>query len=434
MLGNQIFSPMKKLIFFLCFLLPCAGYSQAFDTYFVDKTLRIDYIFGGNAEEQYVLLDQLIELPQWAGRRHNLSKSYLEGNGQIRMYDVKSGICIYKNTFSSLFQEWLSTVEAQNVSRSFENTYLLPYPKEKVRIEVSMRDNKGKYENKITHEIDPEDILIHKKGDKNITPYNIVHRGGDVDKSINVAILAEGFKSGEMPLFRQYAQQSIQQIFLHTPFDKYKDSFNFYVVESVSEDTGVSVPRDSQWKNTAFHSHFDTFYSDRYLTTSRVKDIHDVLAGIPYEHIIILANTDVYGGGGIFNAYTLTTTGHANFEPVVVHEFGHSFAGLADEYFYENDTFDDTYPLDVEPWEQNVTTLVDFNTKWKDLISPRIPIPTSLADSSKYKIGVYEGAAYSSKGIYRGSVDCRMKTNTYKDFCPVCQRAIERLILFYTKE
>ncbi|MDU1905946.1 MAG: M64 family metallopeptidase [Dysgonomonas sp.] len=425
---------MKKLLLFFCLILPIISFAQDFDTYFEDKTLRIDYIFGGNADRQFVLLDQLVELPQWAGRRHNLSKSYLDGNGQIMMYDLKTESCIYKNTFSSLFQEWLTTPEAKSVSKSFENTYLLPFPKEKVRIEITFRNRKGEYDRMLTHEVDPKDILIHKKGYKSITPYNVQHRGGEVGKSINVAILAEGFTKEEMPLFRKYAKESVNQIFIHAPFDKYRDSFNFYVVESISEDSGVSVPRDKEWKNTAFHSHFDTFYSDRYLTTSRVKDVHDALAGIPYEHIIILANTDVYGGGGILNAYTLTTTGHPNFKPVVVHEFGHSFAGLADEYFYENDTFDDTYPLDVEPWEHNVTTLVDFNAKWKDMISPRVPIPTNLADSSKYKTGVYEGAAYSFKGIYRGSVDCRMKTNTYKDFCPVCQRAIERLILFYTKD
>ena len=71
------------------------------------------------------------------------------------------------------------------------------------------------------------------------------------------------------------------------------------------------------WKHTAFGSHFDTFYSDRYLTTSRVKAINDALAGIPYEHIIILANTEQYGGGGIYNAFTLTTAHHPNFRPVV---------------------------------------------------------------------------------------------------------------------
>lgn len=425
---------MKGILIFLNLFLSFFCYSQDFDAYFVNKTLRVDYIFGGNSEQQFVVLDQLNELPQWAGRKHNLSKSHLDGNGQIKMFDPKSGQCIYKNTFSSLFQEWITTEEATKVSRSFENVYLLPFPKDDVRIEVSFRNRQGKYETKISHTVSPGDILIHKKGYKNVTPHTLAHKGENDGSSINVAIVAEGFTKEEMPVFRKYAKATINHIFGHEPFGKYSDNFNFYLVESASEDSGVSVPREGVWKNTSVRSHFDTFYSDRYLTTSRVKDLHDLLAGIPYEHIIILANTDVYGGGGILNAYTLTTTGHSNFEPVVVHEFGHSFAGLADEYFYENDTFDDTYPLDVEPWEHNITTMVDFNSKWKDMLSPRVPVPTLLDDSTKYKVGVYEGAAYSFKGIYRGSVDCRMKTNTADEFCPVCQRAIERLILFYVGE
>ena len=155
------------------------------------------------------------------------------------------------------------------------------------------------------------------------------------------------------------------------------------------------------------------------------------MAGIHYEHIIILANTDVYGGGGIYNSYTLTTAHHPMFKPVVVHEFGHSFAGLADEYFYENDTMTDTYPLDVEPWEQNISTRVNFSSKWEDLLPAGTPIPTPANKWEKFPIGVYEGGGYSAKGIYRPAHNCRMKTNEYKEFCPVCQRAIRRIIEFY---
>lgn len=195
----------------------------------------------------------------------------------------------------------------------------------------------------------------------------------------------------------------------------------------------MSIPRLDQWKNTAFHSHFSTFYSDRYLTTSRLKALHDALAGIDYEHIIVLANTDEYGGGGIYNSYTLTTAHHESFRPVVVHEFGHSFGGLADEYFYEEDIMSDTYPTDVEPWEPNVTTRVNFASKWADLIPEGTPMPTPAEDFNTYQVGLYEGAAYSFKGLYRGSYNCRMRTNDYPAFCPVCQRALRRLIEFYTE-
>ena len=408
--------------------------AQDFEKYFQDKTLRIDYIFGGNKDNQFVVLDQLSQLPQWAGRVHSLSELPLQGNGQINVYDKKTEKHIYTNSFSTLFQEWLDTPEAKNTSKSFENTFLVPYPKDTILVEISFRDKSGNYVKKFTHEVNPNDILIKKKGVRDTTPYTEVSTAKDenVHHTINVAIVAEGFTAEQISDFQKYANISIEEILSYPAFKPYKDRFRFFIVESPSKDSGVSVPRDNDWKETAVNSHFDTFYSDRYLTTTSIQKLHDLLAGVPYEHIILLANTDVYGGGGIYNSYTLTTTGHKDFRPVVVHEFGHSFAGLADEYFYESDVFSDSYVLKVEPWEQNVTTLVDFSSKWKDLVSSSTPIPTPLSNNSP-SVGVYEGAAYTAHGVYRGSVDCRMKTNTAKDFCPVCERSIQRLIEFYTK-
>ena len=255
---------------------------------------------------------------------------------------------------------------------------------------------------------------------------------GNRNKFNEVGIVPVNWTEKEMDIFYQDAQRTCESLFSYEPFRSMKGKFNIVAVASPSTDSGVSVPRENLWKETAVHSHFDTFYSDRYLTTSRVKSIHNALAGIPYEHIIILANTDVYGGGGIYNSYTLTTAHHPMFKPVVVHEFGHSFGGLADEYFYEDDTMTDTYPLDVEPWEQNITTRVNFASKWEDMLPPHIPVPTPVAQQKNYPVGVYEGGGYSFKGIYRPAFDCRMRTNEYPTFCPVCQRAIQRIIEFYT--
>ena len=408
--------------------------AQDFETFFENKTLRIDYIFGGNKAEQFVALDQLNQLPQWAGRKHNLSELPLQGNGQIKMYNKKTQACIYANSFSTLFQEWLDTPEAEKENKSFENTFLLPYPKESVYVEISFREKNGDYLKIFSHKIDPNDILIKKKGFKNTTPYTEISsaENPNINNAINIAIVAEGFTKEQMSDFTEYANIAIEEILSYQAFKAYKDNFRFYVVETISAESGVSVPRDNNWKETAVDSHFDTFYSDRYLTTTAIKKLHDKLAGIPYEHIIILANTDVYGGGGIYNSYTLTTTGHKDFRPIVVHEFGHSFAGLADEYFYETDVFNESYPLNIEPWEQNITTLVDFKSKWKDLLSPSTSIPTPIKNNSPV-IGVYEGAAYASRGIYRGGINCRMKTNTAKNFCPICERSIQRLIEFYIK-
>ena len=395
----------------LCFCTSIGSFAQNFADYFQNKTLRVDYIFTGDATQQAIYLDELSQLPTWAGRQHHLSELPLEGNGQIIVKDLASKQCIYKTSFSSLFQEWLSTDEAKETAKGFENTFLLPYPKQPVEVEVTLYSPRKKRLATYKHIVRPDDILIHKRGVSHVTPHRYMLQSGNEKDCIDVAILAEGYTEKEMDIFYQDAQRTCESLFSYEPFRSMKGKFNIVAVASPSTDSGVSVPRKNQWK--------------------RVKSIHNALAGIPYEHIIILANTDVYGGGGIYNSYTLTTAHHPMFKPVVVHEFGHSFGGLADEYFYDDDVMTDTYPLDVEPWEQNISTRVNFASKWKDMLPSGTPIPTPIAEKKKYPVGVYEGGGYSAKGIYRPAYDCRMKTNEYPEFCPVCQRAIRRMIEFY---
>ena len=420
----------KHILFLLCLIAVASTRAQVFADHFADKTLRVDYIFNGNASGQAICLDGLSALPTWAGRKHHLAELPLQGNGQIVMRNAASGKTIYTTSFSSLFQEWLETDEARNVTKGFENTFLLPYPLQPVEIEITLLDPRRNVRASMKHIVHPNDVLIEQKGNSHITPHKYLLHNDSPEKCIDVAILAEGYTLQEIQTFYEDADIACKSIFDHEPFKSMKKRFN---VASPSTDSGVSVPRLNEWKHTAFGSHFSTFYSDRYLTTSRVKAIHDALAGIPYEHIIILANTEEYGGGGIYNSYTLTTAHHPMFRPVVVHEFGHSFGGLADEYFYDNDVMTDTYPLDIEPWEQNISTQVDFAAKWKDMLSENTPVPTPAEVSENYPTGVYEGGGYSAKGIFRPAENCRMRTNEYPAFCPVCQRALRRIIEFYTE-
>ena len=383
-----------------------------------DQTLRVNYTFSGNSKESHIYLDDLNVIDGWHGRRVNLKDLYLEGNGQITMTDAATGDTLFRNSFSTLFQEWQNTEEATQVDRSFENVYLLPMPSAKAVVEVKLTDNYNKVVASLRHTVDPEDILIRKIG-QNPPKWTYLHQGGTSDKCIDVVIVPEGYSADEMELFYKDAGIAVKSLFEHTPFKDMQDRFNIIAVELASRDSQVSVPLKGLWTETALSSQFSTFYTDRYLTTLRLRQLHDKLAGVPYEHIIILANTDVYGGGGIYNSYTLTTSHHAQFAPVVVHEFGHSFGGLADEYFYD-DQYEQYYNSETEPWEPNITTKVDFDSKWKDMMPD--------------KADLYEGGGYMSKGVWRGSFDCRMKTNKYPDFCPVCQRSIERIIRFYTEE
>lgn len=429
---------MKKYIFSLAALAMLMGAiqvkAQNFDDYFVDKTLRVDYTFAGNSNKQLIAVDELNVLPRWYGKKQRLSELPVEGNGQITVRDHRSGKVIYRNSFSTLFQEWLSYPEAKTNTQSFENVFLVPMPKDTVDITLDLRNNRREIMTSLTHQVAPKDILIHHKGDRP-TPYETLQEAADTNKCIHIAYVAEGYTEKEMPIFLQDAKEANDAIFAHEPFKSMKAKFNVVAVKSASQDSGTSEPGKGIWKKTALSSHFDTFYSDRYLTTLHLKDLHDCLAGTPYEHIIVLVNSTRYGGGGILNSYNLTTCHQKWFKPVVVHEFGHSFAGLADEYAYESEDIP-MYPHDVEPWEKNITTLVDFDSKWKSMVKKGTSIPTPLSKKAKEavsKIGVFEGAGYSVKGVYRGVQDCRMRINETPDFCPVCKQALTDIIDFYTK-
>lgn len=409
--------------------------------YAQSQTLRVDYVFSGTDKATEISLDRLYSFDGWAGRRVNLDKVPVKGNGQICMTDLETGEVVYRQAFSTLFQEWKTTEEATQLRKAFENTFLLPMPSSKAKVKVELYDFFGNVSASLTHVVDPEDILI-RHVDPVPAPHRYLLKSGSPEEKIDVAIVAEGYTKEEAGQFYIDAQAAVDAILAHEPFGSYRDRFNFVAIALESEDSGVSVPREGVWKETAVGSNYDTFYSDRYLTTSCVWKMHDALCGIPYEHLVILANTDTYGGGGIFNSYTLTTARHTAFKPVVVHEFGHSFAGLADEYYYD-DQFVEYYYPDMEPWEQNITTLYDFGSKWDDMLPKVIQIPTPVDGDVWEKIregasmdslvGVYEGAGYQSKGVYRPYPDCRMKTNAAESFCPVCQRAIARIILFYTE-
>lgn len=415
-------------------LAPSTILAQNFDDYFVDKTLRVDYTFAGNKKTQMIAVDQLNVMPRWYGKHQRLAELPVEGNGQITVRDHRTGKVIYRNSFSTLFQEWLSYPESEKNTQSFENVFLVPMPKDTVDITVDLRNNRREVMTSLTHQVAPTDILIHQMGNQP-TPYETLQQAADTTKCIHIAYVAEGYTEAEMPVFLKDAKEATEAIFAHEPFKSMRDHFNIVAVKSPSQESGPSIPSKGIWHKTALSSHFDTFYSDRYLTTLHLKDLHNWLAGTPYEHIIVLVNSDKYGGGGILNSYNLTTCHQQWFKPVVVHEFGHSFAGLADEYAYESEQIP-MYPHDVEPWEKNITTLADFHGKWENMIKKGTKVPTPLSKNEKVaktKVGVFEGAGYSPKGVYRGVQDCRMRINETPEFCSVCQDALKQIIDFYTK-
>ena len=424
-------------------LMLCCGLTvgaQTFEEWFDDRTLRLDYVFAGDASRQELYVDQLSQLPRWFGRRTRLAELPLAGNGQITVRAHRSQQVIYRHAFSTLFQEWLATDEAKHVRRSFENVFLVPFPRDTVDVTVELFDFHSRVQASMTHTVSPTDILISHKGKGTKTPhagmtnaargdgqrrtrgfqtpYVTLQQAADTTRCIHIAYVPEGYTEEQMFSFLDHCRIAMEALFRHEPFKAMRARFNIIALLAPSVDSGVSEPGNGLWLNTALDSHFDTFYSQRYLTTLHLKRLHDLLAGTPYEHIIILANTSHYGGGGIYNSYNLSYTGGEKFESVVVHEFGHSFGGLADEYPYGDD--DPMYFSDTEPWEPNLTTLHDFSSKWQNLIDDG-------------RASLIEGGGYLSKGVWRGKEDCRMRTNEEPDFCPVCQQALRRLINFYTE-
>ena len=424
--------------------------APVFEEHFTDSTLRLDYVFCGDAQHQAIYLQGMVKTGHWAGRRHNLQEPLLRGNGQVLVKDPSSGDVLYSNSFSTLFQEWQDYEEAQSTPKAFENCILVPFPKEAVRVEVELTDRHGKVSSRISHLVSPEDILIRCIEPQ---PYEmrVLWEGGPIEGAIDIAILSEGYTAEEKDLFFADAARARDALLKHAPFSDRASSFTMRAVFAPSQSSGPSVPHRGEWHNTLVDSHFDTFYSERYLTSSSLQKVHDALGTVPFEHIIVLVNTPVYGGGGIYNSLTIMGSGHPTFDQVLVHEFGHAFGGLGDEYFYGEQT-ETPYPADTEPWEPNLTTLKDFASKWKDMLSAGTPVPTPVdslervdvrriwhtftqeqKDMLNMKVGVYEGAGYQAHGVYRPVQECRMKINECERFCPVCTRAILRMIDYYTR-
>ena len=421
--------PLLALLLAVSFL---SASAQHFSGFFRDSTLRLDYILSGNSEKTEITPDEHHLLSGWAGRRYHLDSLALRGNAQLYVHDEASGKLIYAFSFNPLYLEWRQTPLAKTERRTYEEVLRIPYPKAPVRVKLVLCDAEQRPLAEQTQRIDPADILIRDHTGKLALPHKYLVHSGDSKDCIDLAILAEGYKASEMDTFLKDAEAATEALFSYEPFKSHRQHFNVVAVFSASEESGVAVPREKRWPRTAFSSHFDTFYSDRYLTTRQVKAINNALIGIPHEHLIILANSEVYGGGGMYNSYLLSSTHHKWYLPVVVHEFGHSFGGLTDEYFHEGDAAAASeHATEVEPWEQNVTNLKDFSGKWSHLIKKGTPLPTPAKLQKKYPVGLYEGGAYLSKGMYRASYNCRMRTNDTPDFCPACHLALGKIIDYH---
>ncbi len=389
-------------------------------------------MFAGNSEETHVYPVGFKEEPYWAGSVTDLTNPFDYGNFKYEIFDDSTNTLLYSKGFCTLFQEWQTTDEAKNVNRSYYEVATMPYPKNKIKFVLSKRERDGSFLKLFSTVIDPDNYFIRKEKPVKAAATKVYY-AGDPHKSLDLAFIAEGYTADEMPKFRADVKKMADILFAEPPFNEFKDRINIWAVEAVSQESGTDIPGENIYVNTALNTSYYTFDIDRYLTTNDMKTVNDYAAVVPHDNIIILINSNRYGGGGIYNYYSGTTVDNPLSPKVFIHEFVHGFAGLADEYYTSTVAYNDFYPLDVEPWEPNITTLVNFDTKWKKMISKDTPIPTPQEEKYRDVTGLFEGAGYSAKGIYRAQIDCRMKSNGADGYCSVCREAVRKMILFYLK-
>ncbi len=431
---------MKKIVLsftLFMFSLPViAQITIPFDQFFEERTLRIDYISTGTKAGEVISLDALREEPCWAGSKTNLLDRFNCGKYMVKVFDLATNQLIFSKGFATLFGEWLTTDEAtKGFKRSMHNSVLIPFPKDKIQVSLSIRDKEN-----ILHEI--YSLVIHPRSSdiRKDRPYknfkvNKILDNGDPSKKVDLLIIGDGYSKEEMEKLRRDARRFADIFFRYSPFKEKKNQFNVWVIEAVSDDSGPDDPRKGIFKSTAVGSSFNTFDSARYLTTSENRKMRDIASNAPYDQIIIMVNTSQYGGGGIYNHFSAFASDNEYGAYLLIHEFGHGFAGLADEYYSSQVSYSDFYPAGVEPCEPNITALLDKeNIKWKDFLTPGVPIPTP-EDKEKYgtAVGCFEGAGYAAKGLYRPMIDCKMFSKGHLPFCPVCKKAISEMIDFYSE-
>jgi len=453
---------------------------ELFSRSFTEKTLRVDYYHSGTSESEVFNLDRALEEGPWPGSRVNLIDTLNLGEYQFRVYDVGTSRLIYSRGYSTIFNEWQTTDEAASgAHRTFSESLRFPLPRRAVQVTIARREKIMTFRELFSVIIDPADPTqivkeTHETGHR-VTP--LVENGRPSEK-VDIVIIGDGYARQDQEKFRRDAAHFNDALFDVQPFKARKAEFNVWMVEVESPESGIDRPDRDVWKRNTLGCTYNTFGSPRYVLTVENKALRDAARRAPYDFICMLVNDSRYGGGGIYNLYATTYTREENEEQiwqmdyVYVHEFGHSFGGLGDEYYSSSTGYNEFYPEGVEPWETNVTALLDTsNVKWKALLSEGIAIPTPWEKTSydsveairaqldrlaadyyekraplyeramqtlktshySAKVGAFEGAGYASRGLYRPAVDCRMFSLSLVDFDPVCSAAIERMIDFYSR-
>ncbi len=453
---------------------PGAGGAGArFEDWSDGATLRLDYHHSGLRDEEAFALDLLRREGPWPGSRNHLIDPLNLGPYRFEVRDAASNQILFAQGFSSIFSEWVTTSEAKKMRRSFHESLRFPFPSVPVQVAVLKRGADNRFGEVASFAVDPGSLDIIREpltGAGKVWP---VFENGPPEEKVDLLILGDGYTQAELPTFRAEARRLVKILFETPPFRERRKDFNVWAIDRASEDSGIDRPRAGVYRRTALNVTYNIFGSERYALTLDNRTLRETAAQAPYEFIEILINGEQYGGGGIYNLFATCVTRSGSSPYVFVHEFGHHFAALADEYYTSSVAYETTSPI-IEPWEWNITAYLDPpHLKWHDLVAPGTPLPTPW-DKKKYEkaqqrfqsrrreirsrggpeaeidalfaeelawtrpflagqahggmVGIFEGGGYRAEGIYRPSTDCIMFTRNLERFCPVCSRAIERVI------
>jgi hypothetical protein len=434
-------------------------------------TMRLDYVHGGKAGDERFALDAVALEGPWPGRPDlALDES---GLGKYR-FEVREegGRVLYSRGFASIYGEWASTAEAKALARAFHESVRFPSPAGPVRVAFFEREEGAPFKEVWSVPVDPASPLV----DRAPSPaaghvWAVVENGPPADK-VDLLLLGDGYTAAEMDKWHRDAQRMAGLLFAVSPFKEHRQDFNVWAIDMPSAMSGVSRPSDGVYRRTPVGATYDAFGSERYVLTFDNKKMREIAAAAPYEFIEIVVNDRKYGGGGIHNLYATVAADSAWAPYLFVHEFGHHFAGLADEYYTSPVSYEPSAAR-PEPWEANVTADPGAG-RWRDLLTPGVPLPTPwpkaqfeaaqrdfqarrrkiraekrpeeemdalfreekawttrLLAPQGGKVGAFEGAMYEATGYYRPQADCIMFTRDEVGFCAVCRRAIERVIAMY---
>lgn len=414
--------------------------ARTYEAWFTDAAMRIDLFHSGSAPGSAYTLDEVVFEPLWPGTRVHLIDPFGFGTWRFRVHDLASGTELFRQGYASLFDEWSGTPEAvRGVRRSMSESVRFPWPRKPIVLYLDFRKKDGAFAEVFSLAVDPSSHQISRA--RPYADFEVVelNAGPAPQHAMDVLIVPEGYSRDDEAKLRADLKR-FSRIFLdYEPWRSHRDRIRIRGVVAVSRQSGVSEPRKGMFRDSILGAEFNTFDAERYLTVLHTKRLRQIASLAPYDTLFVMANTGRYGGGGVYNQWSVFVSDNEYDDYVMLHEFGHHMGGLADEYYdsaISNDE-DLMYPPGVEPWEPNLSAFLGASRdhiKWRDLILHSTPVPTPEGPVATERVGLFEGAGYKAKGLYRPQQDCKMFHKGLVGFCKVCSRSLVSMLHYYTGE